>query len=148
MANQERYYTSLDIPRLHRYAVGFDRLFNEMFSAAEAKQTNYPPCNIVRHNDTSYSIELAVAGFKDSELTIETKDQTLAIMGQHHEARAETDELLHQGISNRSFRREFKLAEHVVVDSAELDHGILRVRLSVIVPEEKQARRIAIEYKS
>ena len=148
MANQERYLTTLDIPRLQRYTVGFDKLFNDMFTAIDNKNSGYPPCNIVKHSDTSYSVELAVAGFRNDELTIESSDQTLLITGQHVEARPESDELLHHGISNRSFRREFKLAEHVVVDSAVLEHGILRVQLLVILPEEKQPRRIAIEYKT
>jgi len=147
MANQERYYTSLDLPRLHRNMIGFERLFNDMFTE-QNRSSNYPPYNIIKHSDTSYSIEIAVAGFTDDELVIEVKDQTLYVLGEHAQVRPETDELLFQGLSNRSFKREFRLAEHVVIDGADLTYGILRIKLSVVIPEEKQPRRIAIEHKS
>lgn len=147
MANQERYFTSLDIPRLHRNMIGFERLIDGMFTD-QPKTSNYPPYNIIKHSATSYTIEVAVAGFTEGELCVDVHEQMLYITGEHKTSRAESDEMLYQGLSERAFKREFRLAEHVIIDGAELTHGILRIRLSVVIPDEKQPQRIAISHKA
>ena len=151
MATQDlaRSIRSIDIPALRRYAIGFDTLFDEMQRAVDNKAINYPPYNIVKLSDTEYVVELAVAGFADSELAVDVHENLLTVTGTPGETKLpEGATVLTQGISHRAFAREFRLAEHVVVDSAEVVRGLLRISLHVEVPEEKRPRRIAIEFKS
>lgn len=141
---------SLDLPtlvsHLHRNAVGFDQMFdglNQKF--VNSKQDgNYPPHNIIKIDDTHYAIQLAVAGFAESELDIEFKEKQLVIRGEQKDR--EDIEYLHQGISARDFVRTFTLAEHVHVTGATVVNGILAVSLELVVPEELQPKKIAITF--
>jgi len=151
MATQDlaRSIRSIDIPALRRYAIGFDTLFDEMQRAVDTKAINYPPYNIIKLSDTEYVVELAVAGFADDELAVDVHENLLTVTGTPEDAVLPVGAtVLTQGISHRAFTREFRLAEHVVVDSAEVVRGLLRISLHVEVPEEKRPRRIAIEFKS
>lgn len=140
---------SLDVPGLHKFAVGFDEIFNELNSIHSRQTDNYPPYNVIQLNEDEYEISLAVAGFKPSDLSV-TKDKNyLVITGEIVESLDELEReftYLHRGISGRSFRREFKLAEHVDIVGANLENGILAVRLKREVPEELQPKKIAINY--
>lgn len=128
------------------YTVGFDRLFNEMTTAALATgtQNNYPPHNIVKVDDDHYVVELAVAGFKQDDLNIEFKDSVLTITGKKEDNR----EYTHKGISSREFKRSFTLGEYVEAISASLADGILSVNLERIIPEEKRPKKIEINQNS
>ena len=121
--------------------VGFDHLLNELDYVAKHSQDNYPPHNILKTGDTDYLIELAVAGFTKDELTIEVKDRTLTVTGDHV---SRGREFIHRGISTKKFKRTFRLSEHVHVNGADLVDGILAVELKVIVPEEMRPRKISI----
>jgi len=140
---------ALDLPtlhsQLHRHTIGFDRMFDELHrSFANSKDSgSYPPYNISKLDETHYVIEVAVAGFKDSELDVELKDQVLTIKGEQQKTETEI-EYLHKGISARNFVRTFNLAEHVEVCAATVQNGVLAVALEHIVPEEKQPKKIAI----
>ena len=90
--------------------VGFDHLLNELDYVTKHAQDNYPPHNILRTGETEYLIELAVAGFSKDELTIEVKDRTLTILGEHA---SKGREYIHRGISTKKFKRTFRLSEHV-----------------------------------
>ena len=138
-----------DLSPLNRSTIGFDRLFSllDQASGVEAAPT-YPPYNIERTGENAYRISLAVAGFAETDLAIETRDSTLSIRGTK-EVRAEGDaksayEVLHQGIAARAFERRFQLADHVKVTGAALEHGLLHVELQREVPEAAKPRQIAI----
>jgi molecular chaperone IbpA len=121
--------------------VGFDHLFNELEHVARHANDHYPPHNIIRTGDTDYLIELAVAGFTRDELNIEVKDRTLVVTGEHQ---SKGREYIHRGISTKKFKRTFRLSEHVYVNGADLQDGVLSVELKYVVPEELRPRKIEI----
>jgi molecular chaperone IbpA len=135
-----------DTTALNKALVGFDRLFDTFESRfANQLSTNYPPHNIVKTDDTHYQIEIAVAGFKKHEINVEVEQDMLTVRGES-EATNETltRQYLHRGLSSRSFVRSWQLAEHMVVNGAEIKDGILTISLEYIIPEEKKARVIDI----
>ena len=125
--------------------VGFDHLFDELDRVARNANDNYPPHNIVKVDDHNYTVELAVAGFAQNELTIEVKDRTLKVSGEHQNRGRE---YIHKGISARKFNKTFRLSEYVQVNGADLVDGILAIELEVVVPEEMRPRQIEINSKS
>ncbi len=139
---------TLDLPTLHRHAIGFDRLFDELNRTFVNSRSdgNYPPYNTVKLDDTNYLVELAVAGFAQDEIEIELKENQLTIKGEKT-AEDEGREYLHRGISARTFIRTFTIADHVEVKEASVSNGILTIALEHVVPEEKKAKKIQIEYK-
>ena len=121
--------------------VGFDHLLNELDHVARHANDHYPPHNIIKTSDTDYLIELAVAGFSREELSIEVKDRTLTINGEHV---SKGREYIHRGISTKKFKRTFRLSEHVQVHGADLVDGVLAIELKYVVPEEMRPRKITI----
>ena len=121
--------------------VGFDHLLNELDHVARHANDHYPPHNILKTGETDYLIELAVAGFSREELSIEVKDRTLTIIGEHV---SKGREYIHRGISTKKFKRTFRLSEHVQVHGADLKDGVLSVELKYVVPEELRPRKIEI----
>lgn len=140
---------SFDIPALTKFGIGFDNMFDELMRvSAQQSSTNYPPYNIVQVNEDEYTISLAVAGFGLDNLSV-TKDKNfLIIEGKEYQSDSEkiVPNYLHKGISNRDFRREFQLADHVEISNAHLELGILSVHLRREVPEEAKPKTIAITY--
>ena len=138
---------TLDLPRLTRQAIGFDRMFSDLETALRlhGSHDSYPPYNIVRIDDINYRIELAVAGFAEEEISIELKDGCLHIEGKQGDR--EEVSYTFKGISARNFERVFKLADYVEVESAAIVNGILAIKLVQNVPEEKQPRKIVITRK-
>ena len=141
---------TFDLPAIHKFGIGFDNLFDDLMRVnAQQGNTNYPPYNIVQINDDEYMISLAVAGFGFDNLSV-TKDKNfLIIEGKEYDSDSEkiVPNYLHKGISNRDFRREFKLADHVEISNAHLELGILNVHLKREVPEDARPKTIAISYK-
>lgn len=136
---------SLDIPQLHKFGIGFDPFFDELMRMdAQQTNSNYPPYNIVEINEDEYMISIAVAGFGPDNLTI-TKTQNLLLIEGLSTSAADV-KYLHHGIGARSFRREFKLADHVDVEGSTLELGILNIHLKREVPEEQKPKTIAISY--
>lgn len=131
-----------DLSPLYRSTVGFERLFSLLDTAADAQSQSYPPYNIERLGETDYRITMAVAGFSDSDLTIEIKENALTITGKRPDP--QETKFLHQGIAARAFERRFQLADHVEVTGAKLEHGLLHIELKRVVPDAKKPRRIAI----
>ncbi len=121
--------------------VGFDHLLEEIDRATH-QQSTYPPHNITKIDDETYFIEMALAGFKETDLKIEVKDSNLNVAG--CPTKPLDREYIHRGISSKSFVRNFKLAEHVVVKEANFIDGILTIELKVVLPEEKRPRLIEI----
>ena len=142
---------SFDIPQITKFGIGFDNMFDDLMRVtAQQSNTNYPPYNLVQISDDEYLISIAVAGFGQDNLSV-TKDKNFLIVEGTHAA--ETDEhndptavFLHKGISARSFRREFQLADHVEITNANLELGILSIHLTREVPEEMKPKTIAITY--
>ncbi len=133
-----------DFAPLFRTAIGFDRLARLAdTAAASAAVPTYPPYNIEKTGEDSYRLAMAVAGFDQSELDIVVQDNTLVISGRPSQE-AEGGQLLYRGIAGRAFERRFVLADHIVVDGAELKNGLLHVGLKRVVPEALKPRRISI----
>ena len=137
--------TTLDLPHFHRATIGFDRLFDEL-ERSFANSPNgggYPPYNIAQINDDEYMISLAVAGFGMDNLDITKDKNVLRIEGTSPKGDEDVN-YLHKGIGGRNFRREFTLADHVEVQGATLELGMLNIHLKREVPEELQPKKIAI----
>ena len=138
---------TFDLSPLYRSTVGFDRLFSMLDKTAgfENGGPTYPPYNIERTGDNSYRVTIAVAGFADSDLTIEAKENTLTVKGEKRpEPGARPAEILYQGIAARAFERVFRLAEFVEVRSAKLEKGLLHIDLVREIPEAMKPRTIRI----
>jgi molecular chaperone IbpA len=138
-----------DLSPLYRSTVGFDRVFTmlDQMSTSDAA-AGYPPYNIERTGELNYRISVAVAGFSDADLSIESRENTLTIRGSK-ETQGPTDsaparEILHQGIAARAFERRFQLADHVQVVGASLENGLLHVDLVREIPEAQKPRQIPI----
>jgi molecular chaperone IbpA len=135
--------TLLDFSPLHRSSIGFDRVFDLLESAARTPAVdNYPPFDSLKVADDQYRITMAVAGFRDDELTITTQANLLIVSGERKAS--EEGEYLHRGIASRSFTRRFELAEHMVVSGAHLADGLLSIELRREVPDAMKPRQIAI----
>lgn len=137
--------TTLNLPDFYKATIGFDKMFDDMQHAFSTNVTGgYPPYNIVKESDNSYTISLAVAGFDKDELTIKQDGNTLSISAEKKENDNEV-EYLHKGIGTRNFTKEFSLADYVEVTSSKLDNGILVVTLEQNIPDEKKPRTIKID---
>ena len=144
---------SFDIPSLTKFGIGFDNMFDELMRVnAQQSSTNYPPYDIVQVNDDEYMISVAVAGFGYDNLSVTKDKKILVIEGKHSRETVENEDstakYLHKGISERSFRREFQLADHVEITGAHLELGILSIHLKREIPEEAKPKTIAITYTS
>lgn len=145
---KEVYLNSLDIPSISRFAVGFDRMFNDLSRTAGALNgTNYPPYNIIKSAENTYTIEIAVAGFEESEMDVEVKEGELIVKGEKQSKEETEVEYLHQGIANRNFVRTFALAENVEVKTASVKNGVLAITVEHIVPESAKPKKIAITFQ-
>jgi molecular chaperone IbpA len=134
-----------DFAPLYRSTVGFDRLFSMLDAAGTAENAqSYPPYNIERTGETTYRITMAVAGFSETELSIESRENTLTVKGEKADEAHGGSEYLYRGIAGRAFERRFQLAEHVEVKGASLKNGLLHIDLARIVPEALKPRRIEI----
>ena len=140
-----------DLTPLYRSTIGFDRVGSllDTLSSFEGETPSYPPYNIERVAENAYRISMAVAGFGDSDLDIEVKENTLSIRGEKRsENEQENATFLHRGIASRSFERRFQLADYVVVKGASLENGLLHVDLVRELPEAMKPRTIEITTKA
>lgn len=137
-----------DLSPLYRSTIGFDRLFGMLDQAAGVDAApSYPPYDIERTGEDSYRISIAVAGFADKDLFVETRENTLTVRGaraSHAENEAHQAEMLYRGIASRAFERRFQLADHVYVTKASLENGLLHVDLVRELPEARKPRQIQI----
>jgi molecular chaperone IbpA len=137
--------TRFDTQALNRALIGFDQLFNDVERRfANQVQTNYPPYNVLKHDDDHFEIEIAVAGFDREDITIEVDQNQLTIKGQRLKE-DDASKYLHRGLAARDFERSWTLADYMIVGDAELTNGILRVKLTRVVPEALKPRLIAIK---
>lgn len=138
-----------DLSPLYRSTIGFDRIGSllDTLGSFEGEAPSYPPYNIERASENAYRISMAVAGFGESDLDIEVKENTLTIRGEKR-VEQENSTFLHRGIAARSFERRFQLADYVVVKGASLENGLLHVDLVRELPEAMKPRTIEITTKS
>lgn len=136
---------TIDFAPLYRSTIGFDHLSQMLDSVAQRDQNqpSYPPYNIERLDKDEYRITMAVAGFTQKELSIQSEEQTLKVRGERAEDTSQR-QYLHQGIAARNFERVFQLAEHVKVVSAAIENGLLHIELRREVPETMKPRQIPI----
>jgi molecular chaperone IbpA len=143
---KENIMRSVDFAPLYRSTVGFDRLFSLLDGVAQPEAPAYPPYNIERTGESTYRISMAVAGFDESELTIETKPNVLTVTGKKADApEADGNAFLYRGIAQRGFERRFHTADYVEVTGASLKNGLLHIELKREIPEALKPRRISIE---
>jgi molecular chaperone IbpA len=137
--------TNLDFSPFYRSTVGFDRLFNRLDSLVGQEAKSYPPYNIEKLGDNAYRISIAVAGFSNGDIAIESKENVLTVKGaKTPESEENKREFLHRGIAERAFELRFQLAEYVEVAGASLENGLLHLELKREIPESKKARQIPI----
>jgi len=132
---------------MDKFLIGFDEQFNRLqkFHDDMAKNIpNYPPYNIVKKDENHYTIELAVAGFGQSDIDIEMEDGKLIVRGNIKAEEAE-DNFLFRGIANRAFSRAFVLNDEVEVKDAELFNGMLKIFLERLIPEQRKPKKIAVK---
>ena len=142
---------TFDFAPFYRSTVGFDRVFStlDQLVGVDGSVPSYPPYNIERASENAYRISVAVAGFTDADLSIETKENRLTIRGEKQTNDAErAGDVLYQGIAARAFERGFELADYVKVKGASLENGLLHVDLVREIPEAMKPRAIPIASSS
>ena len=140
--------SNLNLHPLFRRSIGFDRLNDFIDYAMQSDAPNYPPYNIEKLAENSYRIVVATAGFVQSELEINLENQLLTISGKPETLSNESIEYLHKGIARRSFKLSLRLDEHIEVQHANYENGLLTIELQRIIPEEKMPRQIPIGKKA
>jgi molecular chaperone IbpA len=131
---------------MHKHFIGFDQMFDDMdrlFENSAQKGAGYPPYNIAQINEDEFMVTLAVAGFSMDNLDVTKEGNVLSIEGSKNPS-DDTVNYLHKGIAERTFRRDFTLADHVDVRSADLELGMLNIHLVREVPEAMKPKKIAI----
>ncbi len=134
---------TMDLAPLWRSTIGFDRFFDLVEDSVRWNEETYPPYNIERAGEDQYAISLAVAGFAPEDLNITAEQNTLTVEGR--KTVKDTESMLYQGISSRSFKRTFSLADHVQVKGANFENGLLKIELVREIPEAMKPRKIAID---
>jgi molecular chaperone IbpA len=136
---------TIDFSPFYRSTVGFDRVFNRLDTLVGQETKTYPPYNIERTGDDAYRISIAVAGFANGDIAIETKENNLVVKGAKPAVDSDkTREFLHRGIAERAFELRFQLADYVEVQGATLENGLLHLELKRELPESKKPRTIQI----
>ena len=135
-----------DTSALNRALVGFDTLFND-FEHRFSNQinNNYPPYNVVKYNDDTYEIQIAVSGFEKDEVTVEIDQNQLIIKGEKADPVDENIEFLHRGLAARDFTRAFTLAEHMEVGEGTIKNGVLKIEIKRVIPEALKPRQLKIK---
>ena len=144
--------TRFDFTPLLRSTVGFDAAQRLLEGLGQMEPVNgYPPHDILKHDETTYEVAVAAAGFSPDEISVTEQDGTLIVAGQVQSRRdaanedgSDAPEILHHGIAKRAFEKRFRLAEHVRTEDARFDNGLLRITLKKEIPEAKQPRSIPI----
>ena len=138
-----------NLNQLTPYAVGFDRVFDQLntYARNNATSTGFPPYNIRKGGDYTYAIEMALAGFSKNDIEIEVAEGLLTVRSvkENDETNEEYDSKIYRGISYRKFNRKFTLADDIVVNDASLENGMLEITLERIVPDAKKPRIIEVK---
>jgi len=137
-----------DTNALNRALVGFDSLFDN-FEQRFANQlsNNYPPYNVVKYDDDTYEVQVAVTGFDKDEITVEIDQNQLIIKGSRTSSEKDDATYLHRGLAARDFTRAFTLAEHMEVGEGTIENGLLKISITRVVPESLKPRVLKITAK-
>lgn len=137
---------TFDMTPLFRNSVGFDRMARLLDGVATDQAPTYPPYNIEKVDEEAYRITMAVAGFAETDLDVEVKENQLTVTGrvEKQDATGDDRQYLHRGIAARAFERRFNLADHIKVAGADLVNGLLHIDLVREVPEAMKPKTIAI----
>lgn len=135
-----------DLRPYTKLSVGLDEFFDELarMSAVSQPDSNYPPYNIIKYNDDTYAIELAVAGFDLDDIDIDLEGNHLIVSGTHKVRDTLEINYIHRGISARNFEKTITLGNHIQVNGATMKNGMLTISLVRIVPDELKRRKISI----
>ena len=142
--------TTIDTNKFLPFSVGFDDVLDRLFGL-EINSTDYgyPPYNIFKSSENNYVVEMALAGFSKSDVSIELSDGILTIKSKkssvNQNKNHNDDNFIHKGISSRQFERKFTLSDEIFVKSASLNDGMLKISLEKIIPEHKKAKTIKID---
>ena len=131
-----------DTNALNRALLGFDSLFSDF---EHRLNTNYPPYNILKRNENTYEIEIAVTGFSKDEITVEVDQNRLIVKGIRSANLEDEIEYLHRGLASRDFTREWTLAEHMIVGEGRIKNGVLTIQIARVVPEALKPRVLRIK---
>ena len=137
--------TTFDRNKFIPYSIGFDNLFDRLFDMDLESSSSYPPYNISKVDDNNYVIEMALAGFNKDDIEVELADSELTVRSKKREDSNKDVNLIHQGISHRSFNRKFTLSEEILVKNAEMKNGMLIIKLEKFIPENKKPKLINIK---
>lgn len=135
----------IDFGPLTRFSVGLDDIFHDLAKLTNTSQeANYPPYNIIKYNDESYAIEIAVAGFEQSEIDINIENNHLIITGDRSDRNGIESNYVHRGISSRNFTKTFTLGNYIEVSNATMKNGMLTINLIRVIPEALKPKKISI----
>lgn len=135
----------IDTNSLNRALLGFDQLFDN-FEQRFSNQinNNYPPYNILKHDDDSYELEIAVTGFTPEDISVEIDQNQLIVKGERKRDEDTETQYIHRGLANRDFTRSWTLAEHMEVGEGKIKNGVLTIALTRVVPEALKPRLLKI----
>jgi molecular chaperone IbpA len=134
-----------DTAALNRALLGFDTLFNDVEQRfANQIQQTYPPYNVLKHDEDTYEIQIAVTGFTQDEITVEIDQNQLIVKGEHEGEEDTATQYLHRGLATRNFTRSWTLAEHMEVGDGKIKNGVLTIELNRVVPEALKPRVLKI----
>ena len=135
-----------DTNALNRALVGFDSLFDNFEQRfANQIQQNYPPYNILKRDEDTYEIEIAVTGFDKDEVVVEIDQNNLVVRGQRKEADLVEPTYLHRSLATRDFTRSWTLAEHMEVGEGRIKNGVLTIELKRVVPDSLKPRVLKLK---
>ena len=130
-------------------SVGFDSVFDHfesIFNDSPSSHTNYPPYDIMKTDEHSYVIELAVAGFSKKDISVTVENGVLTVESDREgNAESSGEEIIHRGISKRYFKKSFSISDDVEIRGAELKDGLLRISMEKIIPESRKRKEISIK---
>jgi molecular chaperone IbpA len=134
------------LSQLNRALIGFDDIFNN-FETRFANQINntYPPYNILKHDEDTYEIEIAVTGFEKDEITVEIDQNNLVVKGARKEVDIKEPVYLHRGLASRDFTRSWELGQHIEVSEGTIKNGVLTIGLKRVVPESLKPRVLKLK---
>jgi molecular chaperone IbpA len=125
------------------FFIGFNRELSRLNNAHKVNSNSYPPYDLLKLDEDTYRISLAIAGFSKEDINVSVDNGTLVIKGEIIEV---TDaEVVHKGIAGRKFTRSFALGEYMEVTGADMKDGMLHINVDRIVPEEKKPKTIKIK---
>jgi molecular chaperone IbpA len=130
------------------FFIGFNKELNRLNNAYKTNSQSYPPYNIIKLDEDSYLVSIAVAGFSKDDIEVTLDDRTLLVKGEledQTDGRKKYPEVIHNGIAGRKFSRSFALGEYMEVTNADLKDGMLKIQIDRIVPEDKKPKTIKIK---